>query len=105
METPDPPDLARTFVMELLCAGLSMSNALASLLEDLEGKEPWPGEDTGEVLLEMTTGSVRLALRDSADEELERAIDLIAGARERFVADLRMAAELSGRRESMRPGR
>jgi len=43
METPDPPDLARTFVMELLCAGLSMSNALASLLEDLDGKEPWLG--------------------------------------------------------------
>jgi hypothetical protein len=90
------------FVVELLETGLSLSGAMASLLESLEGRNPWPGEDPGEVLLQMAAGSVRPVLRTVSDEDVERAIELIAGVRERFLADLRMAAELSGRRESMR---
>jgi hypothetical protein len=94
--------LAHRFVMELLGTGLAMSNALSSLLEDFDGEEPWPGEDTGEVLLEMTVGSIRPALKRASVEEVERAIDLIVAVRERFVRDLRLAAELSGRRGRLR---
>ena len=99
---PSPDPLAHRFVMELLGTGLAMTGALSSLLEDLEGREPWPGEDTGKVLLEMAAGSVLPALKRVPVEEVERTIELIVGARERFIADLRMAAEISGRRERMR---
>ena len=103
MDAVPPPDpVAYRFVMELLGTGLAMTDALSSLSEDLEGREPWPGEDPGNVLLEMTAGSVRPALMRVPAEEVERAIELIVSARERFIADLRMAAELSGRRERMR---
>jgi hypothetical protein len=41
-------------------------------------------------------------LRTVSNEDVERAIELIAAVRDRFLADLRMAAEISGRRERMR---
>jgi hypothetical protein len=99
-EPADPA--AHRFIVELLETGLSLSNAMASLLESLEGRDPWPGEDPGEVLLQMAAGSVRPVLRTVSNEDVERAIELIAAVRDRFLADLRMAAEISGRRERMR---
>jgi hypothetical protein len=94
--------MALRFVRELLETGLAMTGALGSLLEDLEGRDPWPGENPGEVLIDMAAGSVRPALRGTPADEVERAISLIVKARERFMADLRMAAEISARREGMR---
>jgi hypothetical protein len=101
-QPPSPDPLAHRFVRELLGTGLCMTDAMSSLLESLEGRDPWPGEEPAEVLLEMAAGSVRLALARASEEEVERTIGLIVAARERFVGDLRLAAELSGRRESMR---
>jgi hypothetical protein len=98
-----PPDpIALQFVTELLRTGLSMTDALASLIESLEGREPWPGEENAEVLLDMAAGSVSPALRKVPPAEVERATALIAAAGERFLDDLRLAAEVSGRRASMR---
>jgi hypothetical protein len=100
-ETPPPDSRADRFLRELLESGLSLSAAMASLLESLEGRDPWPGEEPGEVLLRMGAGLVAMALRKVRDSEVERAIELIAAARTQFLDDLRLAAEISGRRGSM----
>lgn len=103
MNSPAQADpAAHRFITELLRTGLSLSDAMASLLESLENRDPWPGEDPGEVLLQMAAGSVRPVLNAVPEKDVERAIDLIAGVRERFMADLRLAAKISGRRASMR---
>jgi hypothetical protein len=93
-----PHSVAHRFVRELLETGLAMTDALATLIESLEERDPWPGEDSGEVLLEMAAGSIRPVLAKAGDEAAEQAAELIAAARERFFADLRLAAELSARR-------
>ncbi len=53
----------------------------------------------------MAAGSIQPVLRKVPPEDAERAIDLIVAARERIVADLQLAMEISGRRESMRARR
>ena len=99
MDTYAPPDpLAHRFVWELLKTGLVLTDALSSLIESLEGKDPWPGRETGEVLIEMAAGSIRPALAPLPERDVDRATDLIVAVRERFMSDLKLAAEISGRR-------
>jgi hypothetical protein len=103
MDQHPPPDpLADAFVRELLRTGLAMTDALATLLESLEDEDPWPGEEPGDVLIAMAAGSIWPALRGEPRELVEQAIGLIEAVGERFMADLKLAAELAGRRESMR---
>ena len=97
-----PEPLAVEFVHALVSTGVSMNNALASLLESFEDEDPWPGEAPIDVLVEMTAGSIWPALRDATPGEVAHAIELIDAAGERFVADLKLAMEIAGRRESMR---
>ena len=61
MNTHAPKDpTADRFVRELLTTALTFMDALSSLIESFEeGEEPWPGEETGEVLIEMAAGSIR----------------------------------------------
>ena len=99
---PDPT--VERFVFELVRCGLSFSDLMASLIESLEDRDPWPGEEPGEVVLQMAAGSVQAEFRSGSisPDDIEKAIDLIVHARERLVKDLRLAAELAGRRQSMR---
>lgn len=84
---------------ELLKSGLVLTDTLSSLIESFEGKDPWPGRETGEVLIEAAAGSIQPVLAQVSLDDVETATDLIVAARERFVSDLRLGAEISGRRE------
>lgn len=102
MNTHAPKDpVADQFVRELLTTAFTFMDAISSLIESFEeGEQPWPGEETGEVLIEMAAGSIRPALKAMSDAEIDRTVELIAAVRERFMGDLRLAAEMAGRREN-----
>jgi hypothetical protein len=101
MDTYAPPDpLAHRFVWELLKTGLVLTDSLSSLIEMFEGEDPWPGRETGEVLIEAAAGSVAPALKRLPERDVDVATDLIVAVRDRFMGDLRLAAEISGRREN-----
>lgn len=102
MNTHAPKDpVADQFVRELITTAFTFMDAISSLIESFEeGEQPWPGEETGEVLIEMAAGSIRPALKAMSDAEIDRTVELIAAVRERFMGDLRLAAEMAGRREN-----
>jgi hypothetical protein len=101
MDTFAPPDpLAHRFVWELMKTGLVLTDSLSSLIDSFAGEDPWPDRETGEVLIEAAAGSIAPALRGVAEDDVDMATDLIVAVRDRFMGDLRLAAEMSGRREN-----
>jgi hypothetical protein len=87
---PTPADV-RTFVEELLRTGFSLTDVLSTLVEDLP-EDAFPGEDSGEVLLEMLAGSIQPVANAAGAETLHRATALLGAVRDRTFADLRAAA-------------
>lgn len=85
-------------VLEVLRTAMALEDVMASLLEDLpEGA--FPGEDNGQILLEMVVGSVHSAARAAGERDCRVATALVGAIRERVLADLRTAAELARERE------
>lgn len=94
---------AHRLVRELAGIGLAFMDSMSTLIETLEEQgRASSGDDAAEQILAMTAGSIEPALRRMPPEEIERTIALVGSVHERFVADLRLAAEISGRREAMR---
>jgi len=95
MEQPLPrvhADDVRAFVEELLRTGLTLTDMLAGLLEDLP-EDAFPGEDSGEVLLEMLAGTLTPVVEAAGAQTARRATALLGAVRDRTIADLRLAAE------------
>ena len=87
-------ELAREVIDSLVRTGLVVGETLGSLIEDLS-PGAFPGESRTEVLLEMAAGSCAPVTR-AAGEPLCRELIALAGAvQEKFLTDLRAAAELS----------
>jgi DNA-binding MurR/RpiR family transcriptional regulator len=84
------------FTRELLGTGLWLRDLAAELAESIP-EEAYPGEESGEVVIEMVTGTIRSPLADTDPQRLVEAVDLIATARERVIEHLRLALELSKR--------
>ncbi len=85
-------------VLEVLRTAMALEDVMAALLEDLpEGA--FPGEDNGQILLEMVVGSVHSAARAAGERDCRVATALVGAIRERVLADLRTAAELARERE------
>lgn len=84
---------------QLLATGLT----LVKLLEDLiaatrdNGSD---GEDAAETIIDMVAGTVGVHLRGIPAADFQRATQLMEMTMEAVLADLRMAAEVAGRRES-----
>ncbi|MDQ3573205.1 MAG: hypothetical protein M3383_10175 [Actinomycetota bacterium] len=91
-----PPSLVHSFVTELLRTGLMLTDTLATLLEDMP-EDSFPGEDSGEVVLEMLCGTLQPVADMAGAETLEDFSDLLVEVRDQFLTHLRMAAELSRR--------
>jgi len=88
-----PADInARAFVEELLRTGLTLVDLLSGLLEDLP-EDAFPGEEPGEVLIEMLAGSVAPAIEAAGPRAVEQATALLGAVSDRTLADLRLAAE------------
>ena len=91
-------DTTRELVVEVLRTALALEDVMASLLEELP-ESAFPGEDNGQVLLEMVVGSVHPAARAAGLRDCRVATALVGAVRERVIADLRTAAELAKERE------
>ena len=90
-----PKEDVRLLVEEVLRVGMTLFDLLSSLL-DMLPDDAYPGEDPGEVLIDMVTGSI-LPVTDSAGERAVREATALVGAiRDRVIADLRKAAEMAG---------
>jgi hypothetical protein len=79
-------------------SGVMVSEVAAGVIESL-GEGAYPGEDTGEVVVEMMTGTIRTALVESDVADVVRATELIVRARDRLVEHLQLVLELSRRRD------
>ena len=101
---PSQDPVIVAFVRELLGTGLALTHLLEDLLEMLDGREepPWPGEDPGEVLLEMVTATIGGALRDVPAAAVEEATRLIGASFDRVISDLRVGSALAGRDQAAR---
>jgi hypothetical protein len=84
------------FVEELVRTGVMLADLLSRLLEDLPD-DAFPGENTGEVLLEMLAGTAAPAARAAGEETVGRATALIGAVADRVLADLEAALELKRR--------
>jgi hypothetical protein len=96
------PDAVVAFVDEVIGSGVAWSEIVRALLDGLEDGDPWPGEDPVAVLHEMLVGTVALELRHVPDGAVREATRLIARANARVRQELRLAAEVAGRRAAMR---
>ena len=91
-------DDVRALVEELLRTGLMFTDVLSGLLDDLPDGA-FPGEDSGEVLVEMLTGSVRPVAEAAGPAAVKSAITLVGAMADRTVSDLRRALEVARERK------
>jgi len=96
-----PTHPASRLVRELAGIGLAFMDSMSTLIEALDERDPESDENPAEVVLASAAGSIEPALRKVPPDEVERTIELVGAVYERFIADLRLAAEIAGRRESM----
>lgn len=92
-------EATRDLVEEVMRSAVVMEDVLSGLLGDLPD-EAFPGEDKGEVLLEMVIGTVRPAVADAGERACRTAISLVGAIRERILADLHTAVEMQRRSEA-----
>jgi hypothetical protein len=85
-------------VEEVLRTALALEDVISGLLEDLPPRA-FPGEDPARVLMKMIVGSVHPAAAAAGVRDCRSAIALVAAIRERVLADLRTAAELTKDRD------
>jgi hypothetical protein len=83
---------SREIVEELIRTGLALGQALASLIEDLPATA-FPGEDAADVLLEMAAGTCTPVIQAAGETLCSEALGLVRAVREKFVADLKAAAD------------
>jgi hypothetical protein len=98
MDRPEPcardVELARELVEEILRTGLVLTDTLAALIEELPA-DAFPGENNAAVLVEMTAGSCAPVVRAAGEAECRQTLALIAALRDKFLEDLKAAAELA----------
>lgn len=97
MDITQSQDPVACFTLELLRGGLMLSGVASDLVEALK-PEDYPGEEPGEVVMEMITGTIATALEASDHETILQATALIGDACDRVLEHLRLALELSRRR-------
>ena len=93
-------DAAQLLIEEMLRTALWLFDISASLLDDLPDGA-FPGEDSGEVMVEMLVGSCRPAIDAAGDNGCRIAIELLTSIRENVLNDLRAAVELARKGEML----
>jgi hypothetical protein len=98
MQRPDATitdDDVRTFVEEVLRTGLMLTDLLAGLIESLP-EDAFPGEDGGEVLLEMLVGTLTPVAEAAGARTVRQTTALLGAVCDRTIADLRATLERAG---------
>ena len=99
-KTPAPTDpSALAFVEEILRTAVAWVNLVDDLIEMVEEKDPWPGENAAEVVIGMLAGSVRAGTAHLESRAIDEATALVRVAHEAILRDLKLAGEIAGRRE------
>lgn len=91
--------LTRDFVWEMLRTGLALSDLAESLIEALP-EDAYPGEDRGEVVLDMMAGSIQPAVHAAGTDTVEHVIALMGAAYDRVITDLEAARDIVKQREA-----
>jgi hypothetical protein len=92
-------ELTGELVEEVLRTALALEDVISGLLDELPANA-FPGpEDPAAVLMEMIVGSVHPAASVAGVRDCRSAIALVVAIRERVLADLHTAAELSKERD------
>jgi hypothetical protein len=74
-----------------------MLSDLGADLVDTLPADAYPGEEPARVVIEMIVGTIRTALADADESDVERATELITTASERVFEHLQLALALSER--------
>ena len=93
-------DVGRSLIEETLRTALWLLDTSASLLDDLPD-DAFPGEDAGEVMVEMLTGSCRSSIDAAGEPGCRVAIELMISIRENVLNDMRAAVELARKSEML----
>ena len=96
MASTEPMEPVAHFTRELLGTGCMLFDLAADLAELLPA-DAYPGEEPGQVVLEMVIGTIATAIGDADPADLRRATELISEAAERVIEHLKLASELSRR--------
>jgi hypothetical protein len=96
MGSREVSDHVTAFTEELLSTGLMLAELGSNLAESLPA-DAYPGEEPGAVVAEMITGTIHTALGAVDGQDLARATQLIAEARDRVLDHLQLALALSRR--------
>ena len=96
---PAHADDARAFLEEVLRTGLGLVDLVEELIDALP-RDAYPGEDTGEVVLQMLSGSIQPAVAAAGPRALRDAAALLGAVRDRAQTDLARAMAVAKRRES-----
>jgi hypothetical protein len=85
----------RVLVEEILRVGFALGDLLAALVEQLEEKGAYPGENPAEVVIEMVTGSLIPVAESAGASVVREATALVGAVLDRVISDLRRAAEIA----------
>jgi hypothetical protein len=88
---------AGAFVENVVRTGVVLTDLLSNLLDELPD-DAFPGEEPGEVLLEMLVGSVRPVVDAAGESTVHECGALLAALVDKALADLRAAAQLAAER-------
>lgn len=91
-------ELTGELVEEVLRTALALEDVISGLLEKLPAGA-FPGEDPAQVLMTMIVGSVHPAAAAAGVRDCRSAIALVVAIRERVLADLHTASELTKDRD------
>ena len=89
---------AWALTLTLIKSGIFVTETLGNLI-DMLPEDAYPGEDPGEVVTEMAAGSIVPLVNKVGRKQCRETIELIDSVVESILGELRLAAEIAGRRE------
>jgi hypothetical protein len=98
MSSSPKTDDAYGFVWEVVKTGNMLFDVLSMLLDDIPD-DAFPGEQPGEVLIQMLAGTFAPAAEAAGPETVREATALVGALGDRAITDLRAAADLARARE------
>lgn len=89
---------AWALVLTLIKSGIFVTDTLGNLI-DILPEDAYPGEDPAEVVTEMAAGSIVPLVNRIGRKQCRDTIALLDSVMESILGELRLAAEISDRRE------
>jgi hypothetical protein len=96
MHLSNTDDSIDAFTLELLRAGYALTGLAGDLAEAMPD-DAYPGESSGEVVLQMISGTIRTFLAEADEHDVSRATELVDGAVKRVIEQLQLAVALRRR--------